>query len=128
MSNQLPSESTPQATVQTLRSALAAVRRRHQWLILLQHSALLVAGLVILLLVFSTLGLLLPDSFALQLALFAAFAAAGVGLGWKYLRSLRRLRTYDRQMASFVESRIPDLEQRLLTSLEFSAGSDAVQR
>jgi hypothetical protein len=117
-----------QATVQNLRSALAAVRRRHQWLTLLQHTALLVAGWVILLLAFSALGLLLPDSFALQLALFAAFATAGLWLGWRYLSSLGRLRTDDRQMASFVESRMPDLEQRLLTSLEFSAGSDAVQR
>lgn len=146
MSNQSPSESqgvdspghkqpqssrstaAHQATVNNLRSALAAVRRRRQWLTVLQHTALLVVGIVVVLLAFSVLSLLLPDVYALQLALFALFAAASGYLGWRYLQGLGRLRTDDRQLASFVESRIPDLEQRLLTSLEFSADADAVHR
>ncbi|HLT63929.1 MAG TPA: DUF4175 family protein, partial [Pseudohongiella sp.] len=144
MSNQVPSESpgvdspaqkqtsrsgiAPQATVQNLRAALSAVRRRQQWLTLLQHLAWLVAALAVLLLGFSVLSWLLPDLYALQLALFVVFvAAAGVAV-WRFLKGLGRLRTDDRQLASFVESRMPDLEQRLLTSLEFSSGSDAAER
>lgn len=123
-----PDTSYPEfASVSKLRSALAGVRKRRRALHVLHQTSLVVTALVVLFLALAGLSLWLPSSFALQLALFAGFAGVSCTLLWRYFQSLARLRADDRQLAGYVESRMPDLEQRLLTSLEFSADTDAAE-
>jgi hypothetical protein len=106
--------------VQKLRNTLSAVRRRRQLLTIVHQTSLLLAGWVVLFLALATLRLWLPDSYPLQLFLSATLLAVGGLLLWRFLRALVTVHQNDRQLAGYVESRMPDLEQRLLTSLEFS--------
>ena len=110
--------STP--TFESLRSTLKNLRRRRSSLFILKQVSLFAIAAALLLLAASgfsawmdlnktgTTGL-----FVVTIALFAAL------LVWLVTR-LRRLHTDDRVLAHYVEDHIPDLEQRLLTSLEFS--------
>ena len=108
-------------TIEKLRATLSTVRRRRRLLSMLQQTSLMLTGIVVLLLTLSVVSLWLPPSPVLQTLLFICFGAVAALLLWRYVAALRRLRADDRQLARFVESRMPDLEQRLLTSLEFSS-------
>ncbi|ALO45697.1 DUF4175 family protein [Pseudohongiella spirulinae] len=116
------------ASVHKLKVALAGVRKRRQFLRVLHQSSLLAVVVVTAFLALSFLSLRLPEQFLLQVLMFAVFGAISVFALWRYLAALRRLREDDRQLAGYVESRLPDLEQRLLTSLEFSADSDSASQ
>ena len=122
------SKQSSQATITHLRASLADVGRRRTLLVLLHQTGLLLTALAAVVLGMSLLSLWLPASFGLQLLLLMITAGASVALVWRYLAALRRLRADDRQLAGIIESRMPDLEQRLLTSLEFSPDSDASQK
>src|SRR5690554_1142681 len=110
------------AGVAGLRRALAAFRRRRWSLSLIQQSSLLVGGVFASLLIFSLLSLWLPAVFPLQLLLFLALTGVALLLIRRYVNALRRLTADDSELATLVEAHFPDLEQRLLTSMEF--GSD----
>ncbi len=107
-------------TFSTLRQTLKNIRRRHSRLYLLKHVSL--AAIVIAVLVFAMTGVevwLDPDKNG-SIALFFVILV-GIGLVfWRFIVGLRQKHTDDQNLAQFVEERIPDLEQRLLTSLEFS--------
>lgn len=107
-------------TFESLRETLKTLRRRRRNLLLLKQSSYfgIAAAAVIL------VGLLLaawwqPDR-SETIGLFAGLLTFLLGLGWWLLRSLSQQSTDDRRLAHYVEDHIPDLEQRLLTSLEFS--------
>ncbi|MDP2283233.1 MAG: hypothetical protein Q8L06_03775, partial [Pseudohongiella sp.] len=123
MSNQ-----SSHATIENLRSSLAAVGRRRSLLVFLHQTGLLLIALAALVLGMSLISLWLPDAFLLQLFLLLLSGVIGITLIWRYSAALRRLRADDRQLAGIIESRMPDLEQRLLTSLEFSPDSDASKK
>ncbi|MDO9476991.1 MAG: hypothetical protein Q7L07_09785, partial [Pseudohongiella sp.] len=123
MSNQ-----SSHATIENLRSSLAAVGRRRTMLVFLHQTGLLLTALAALVLGMSLISLWLPDAFMLQLCLLLLSGGIGITLIWRYSAALRRLRADDRQLAGIIESRMPDLEQRLLTSLEFSPDSDASKK
>ncbi|MBC54674.1 MAG: hypothetical protein CMQ34_12655 [Gammaproteobacteria bacterium] len=107
--------------IEKLRATLSTVRRRRRLLSMLHQTSLMLIGVAVLVLTLSVVSLWLPPSPALQTLLFLCFGAIAAVLVWRYVTALRRLRADDRQLARFVESRMPDLEQRLLTSLEFSS-------
>ena len=52
--------------------------------------------------------------------LFVLFLIVIGALLWRLAKVLGRQNTDDRKLAHYVEDHIPDLEQRLLTSLEFT--------
>lgn len=108
--------------VEGLQRALAALRRRRWSLSLLHQSSLLVAGALGAVLVFSLLSLWLPSVFPVRLLLFLALAAVIALLVKHFVQALRRLDSDDSELATLVEAHFPDLEQRLLTSMEFSDG------
>lgn len=121
----LTDKSSPDiSSVHKLKVALAGVRKRRQFLRVLHQSSLLAVVVVTAFLVLSFISLRLPDQFLVQVLLFVVFGGLTGFALWRYLAALRRLREDDRQLAGYVESRLPDLEQRLLTSLEFSADDD----
>ncbi|MAY54356.1 MAG: hypothetical protein CMQ37_00630 [Gammaproteobacteria bacterium] len=116
------------ASVIKLRAALAGVRKRRQRLLILKQTSLVAIALIAAFLGLSTLSVSLPGGRGLDALLFLAFIAIAGVLVWRYLRTLAQLRQDDRQLAGYVESRLPDLEQRLLTSLEFSSDPDSVEQ
>jgi len=60
-----------------------------------------------------------PDKFGSIVLFGLAVVAGSITTVW-FLRLLRQRNTDDRMLAHYVEDHIPDFEQRLLTSLEFS--------
>lgn len=103
----------------SLREALATVRRRRRVLSFLFQVGLLTGGVALAVLVFGLLSASAPDVFPVRLILFLALAAAILILAGRFVRAVRQLDADDSELASLVEVHFPDLEQRLLTSMEF---------
>lgn len=110
--------STP--TFESLRHTLKNLRRRRSMLFLVKQGSYLVIALAVLFLAVSGLAAWLDLDKAGTLSLFVVSLLAAAGLCWWFLLSVRRRQYDDRALAHYVEDHIPDLEQRLLTSLEFS--------
>lgn len=107
-------------TFENLRNTLKSLRRRRSTLFLLQQGSLLVMALAILALTATGLAAWLDLDKAGTIVLFVVTLLVAAGLVWQAVRILRLRRYDDRALAHYVEDRIPDFEQRLLTSLEFS--------
>ena len=110
--------STP--TFDSLRQTLQHLRRRRSNLYLLKVTSLFAIALVSLLLASSLLGLWLDPGKTGSIGLFLITSLCGTGLLAGFVVTLSRRHTDDRMLAHYVEDRIPDFEQRLLTSLEFT--------
>ena len=107
-------------TFDSLRATLEDLRRRRSSFFALRHCSLFFAVSALLIfaatLVFSELR---PGPLA-SLGLLAALLAAIGWLGWRLFGVLRGRHASFQRLAHYVEDHIPDLEQRLLTSLEFT--------
>ncbi|HAG70828.1 MAG TPA: hypothetical protein DCL66_01365, partial [Gammaproteobacteria bacterium] len=107
-------------TFESLRETLKKLRRRRRNLLLLkQGSYFSIAAATAILVGLLLAAWLQPDRNG-NIALFIGILFSLVGLGWFLLSSLNQQSTDDRRLAHYVEDHMPDLEQRLLTSLEFS--------
>ena len=110
--------STP--TFDSLRTTLKNLRRRRSNLFILKQSSYFVIALAVVILSVSALTAALGLDKAATTAMFAASVVVlGLMVG-QLIRLLSRRHGDDRQLAHYVEDHIPDLEQRLLTSREFS--------
>ncbi len=107
-------------TVASLHATLDDLRRhRVAFFVLRQLSLFLVSGALLVFGFALAYDALRPGP-AAGLLMFAALLA-GVGLlCWRLYGVLRRRRATFKRLAHYVEDHIPDLEQRLLTSLEFT--------
>jgi hypothetical protein len=110
--------STP--TFDSLRETLQHLRRRRSNLFLLKQASFLVIEFSALVLAVAGLALWLEPGKLGSIVLFLATLVAGGVLLWQFIRILGRRHSNDKALAHYVEDHIPDLEQRLLTSLEFS--------
>lgn len=107
-------------TFESLRETLKNLRRRRRNLLLLkQGSYFSIAAVTAILAALLFAAWWQPDRNG-TIALFVAMLFILVGLAWLLLRSVNQHSTDDRRLAHYVEDHIPDLEQRLMTSLEFS--------
>ncbi len=113
------------ATLDSLKRTLRRLRRRRAALLVLRQGGLFAAALAAAALAASALALWLEPGPAGLVALSGAAAAAALLQAAWLVRALRRRRGDDRALAHYVEDRVPDLEQRLLTSLEFGEGDAA---
>ncbi|MFK7862990.1 MAG: DUF4175 family protein [Pseudohongiellaceae bacterium] len=107
-------------TFESLRETLKTLRRRRRNLLLLKYG-----GFFIIATAAAVLSVLLVASWiqpgrAGSIFLFLGLIALVLGTGYLLFRSVNKQSTDDRKLAHYVEDHIPDLEQRLLTSLEFS--------
>lgn len=110
--------STP--TFASLRQTLKSLRRRRSNLFLLQQFSLLIVALAVLFTAAVAFSAWRDLDKAGTIGLFVAVVLIAGGIGWQFLRQFRKRQYDDRKLAHYVEDHIPDLEQRLLTSLEFS--------
>ncbi len=111
-------------TLENLRQTLSTLRRRRSRLYVLQQVSLAVVGVVALVLLLSALEAWWQPSRGGDIALFSILVAGVAAAIWHVLYRVGRMQSDDQFLAQYVEGRIPDLEQRLLTSLEFN--SDAM--
>ncbi len=107
-------------TFDSLRETLKQLRRRRSNLHILKQGSYFIIALSILILVFSAVSASLELSKSATTGFFAVALVAIAVLSWRLIRVLSRRHTDDRSLAHYVEDHIPDLEQRLLTSLEFT--------
>ncbi len=110
--------STP--TFDSLRETLQQLRRRRSNLFLLKQASFLIIEISVLVLAAAAVALWLEPAKLGSIALFIITVLATLGLLWNFSRILGRRHSNDKALAHYVEDHIPDLEQRLLTSLEFT--------
>ena len=108
------------STFDSLRETLRTLRRRRSNLFLLKQGSYLAIALAVLLLVASAFGSWMELDKSGTTSLFAATLFCAIALIVFFFSTLRRQNTDDKKLAHYVEDHIPDLEQRLLTSLEFT--------
>ena len=115
-------------TLENLRQTLSNIRRRRNRLYALHHVSLAVIAVTAWALLLSGIEALLDPGRAVAVLLFVLLLAGIGGAIWFTSGRLRRLQSDDQTLAHFVEDRIPDLEQRLLTSLEFTSDEQSASR
>lgn len=114
------------STLENLRETLRNIRRRRSRLHILRQTSIAVIAIVCLALVLSLIETWLNPSRTVSIVLFSILVTGSIAIAVVCALQLRRSRSDDHYLAHYVEDRIPDLEQRLLTSLEFNSedGSD----
>src|SRR5690606_6356541 len=113
------------STLENLRETLRNIRRRRSRLNVLRQTSIAVVAIVGLALLLSLVEVWLDPSRALNILLFAVLVIGILAIAVATVLQLRRIRSDDHYLAHYVEDRIPDLEQRLLTSLEFNSEDDS---
>lgn len=108
-------------TLENLRQTLRNIRRRRSRLYALHQVSIAVFAVTVLALLLSLLEIWLAPSRTVAVVLFGVLLVAVVAAIGYVVARLRRVKSDDNYLAHYIEGRIPDLEQRLLTSLEFSA-------
>ncbi len=107
-------------TFDSLHATLEDLRRRRGTFLVLRQLSLFCAVSALLIFGFTLLFSELQPAPLASLALLAALLGGIGALGWRLLGVLRHRHATHQRLAHYVEDHIPDLEQRLLTSLEFS--------
>ena len=107
-------------TFDSLHATLEDLRRRRSTFFVLRQLSLFCAVSALLIFSFTLLFSELQPAPLASLAMLAALLGTIGALGWRLFGVLRRRHATHQCLAHYVEDHIPDLEQRLLTSLEFS--------
>jgi hypothetical protein len=112
-------------SIDSLREDIRRIQRRRKLLLTLREISLGVACIVAL---FAVLGYLemryqLPP--AGRIALTVILMAAGGAFVWRYIHIRRQMSSDEQHIAHYVDERLPELEQRLITSVEFGEKSPA---
>ncbi|MDX1490661.1 MAG: DUF4175 family protein [Pseudohongiellaceae bacterium] len=107
-------------TLENLRHTLESVRVKRLRVTALHHIGVALTALMALSLLLIGIDSWLSPSRNGEIALFSILVVGVIGAGVYVVSSFTRARSDERSLAVLVEGKIPDLEQRLLTSLEFS--------
>ncbi len=110
--------STP--TFDSLRKTLQQLRRRRSNLFLLQQTSIHIICLALIALAMTAVTAWIEPVKAGTLVLFVISLLTAFAVLLRFYWVLGRGHTNDRVLAHYVEEHIPDFEQRLLTSLEFT--------
>src|SRR5690606_20170195 len=113
------------STLENLRETLRNIRRRRSRLNILRQASIAVIAIVALALLLSLIETWLDPSRTVSIVLFGILVAGSIAIAVAAALQLRRSRSDDHYLAHYVEDRIPDLEQRLLTSLEFNSDDES---
>ena len=108
------------STFESLRATLKKLRRRRRNLFILKHGSLFAIVAALLVLLVSAISIWTDLDKAGTTFLFVLSLVGFGALLWRVVWLLNRRHSDDRRLAHYVEDHIPDLEQRLITSLEFS--------
>ena len=107
-------------TFDSLHASLEDLRRRRSTFFVLRQLSLFFAVGALLIFGFTLVFNEMQPAPLVSLLLLAVLLTGVGALGWRLLGVLRRRHATHQRLAHYVEDHIPDLEQRLLTSLEFS--------
>ena len=107
-------------SIDGLRENIHRIQRRRLRLLNLREISLGVAFMAGLFAVLVVLEMKYQFPPAGRMALTGSLAAAAGILVWRYIRFHRQKGRDERRIAHFIDEHIPELEQRLITSMEFS--------
>ena len=107
-------------TFDSLRETLKNLRQRRSKLFILKQLSYFLIAVSLFILSLSAITLWLEPGKTGTTMLFAVSVLGIALLLWRLVQVLGRQTADDRKLAHYVEDHIPDLEQRLLTSLEFT--------
>jgi hypothetical protein len=109
----------PTSSIDRLRDYVRGIRRRRARLLSLREISLGIAGLAVLFTAFGILEMVFQLPVAGRIALAAALVVAAGVFVWRCVHLHREMTREERRVAHFVDEHMPELEQRLITSIEF---------
>ena len=107
-------------TFENLRLTLKKLRRRRNSLFILKQGSYFAIASSLFVLAVSAISLWLDLNKSGTISLFLVSIVCFLCIVLYFVRTFRQRHTDDLELAHYVEDHIPDLEQRLLTSLEFT--------
>ncbi|HJO11808.1 MAG TPA: hypothetical protein QGI39_07185, partial [Gammaproteobacteria bacterium] len=107
-------------TFDSLRQTLKSLRRRRSNLFILRQVSICAIVIALLALLMTAISASMDLDKAGTIVLFGISLLLIGSLLWLLSRTLQRRHADDQHLAHYVEEHIPDFEQRLITSLEFT--------
>jgi hypothetical protein len=108
-------------SIDEIRDKIRRIQRRRAILLNLREMCLALAGLAAVFAVLSVAEMIFQLPPAGRIALTGVLAAAAGIFAWRFIHIHRKMDSDDRRVAHYVDEQAPQLEQRLMTSLEFAA-------
>ena len=105
-------------SIEELRAAIGRARRRRNLILHARQVGWSLATIVGLFIVCVTLEMVLPSAMFTRVLLVCLFAAAAGAVIRQHVRAVRRFAGDDQRLAHYLDDRLPDLEQRLITSVD----------
>jgi len=105
-------------SIEELHDTIRRVRRRRNLILHTRQIGWCLATIVGLFIIFAFLEMTFHPAMPARLLMFCLLGAATGAVGWQTIRTFKRLSRDNRRLAHYVDDRIPDLEQRLITSMD----------
>ena len=115
------------SNIDELRQNIFRVRRRRALMLLLREIGLALVFTAVLFMALGLLETVFKFGAAGRFGLFGVLLAGVAAIGVRFFRLQRRIGSDDQRIAHYIEEHIPGLEQRLITSMEFSGPAKAGQ-
>jgi len=106
-------------SIEQLRYEINRVRRRRYVILHVRQLGWSLTGLLALFILCGVLEMALYPSATARILSFCFIGAATAAVGWRYLRAVQRFGSDDKRLAHYVDEHTPDLEQRLITSMDY---------
>jgi len=113
--------------IDELRQNIFRVRRRRALMLLLREIGLALVFTAVLFMALGLMETVFEFGAAVRFGLFAVLLAGVAAIAVRFFRLQRRIDADDQRIAHYIEEHIPELEQRLITSMEFSGPAKAGQ-
>jgi hypothetical protein len=106
-------------SIEQLRYEISRVRRRRNVILHVRQIGWRLAGLLALFILCGFLEMVFHPSAPARIFFFCLFGVATGAVGWGYLRAVQRFSSDDKRLAQYVDDHTPDLEQRLITAMDY---------
>ena len=105
-------------SIDELRAIIRRVRRRRNLILHTRQIGWSLTTVVGLFIVCVVLEMLLTPAMSVRIFLFGLFAAGSAATVWRYVHVAREFGRDDKRLAHIVDDHLPDLQQRLITSVD----------
>jgi hypothetical protein len=105
-------------SIEELRRAISRFRRRRHLILLAKHTGWALVAAATLFILSGVLAMALDPTPPVRFGCFTLVVAGTAGIAWAAWRSVRRSMADERQLAHYVDEHLPDLQQRLVTSMD----------
>ncbi|RJQ62758.1 MAG: hypothetical protein C4530_04430, partial [Desulfobacteraceae bacterium] len=106
-------------SIEKLNEKIRGIQRRRKWIFALRQAVFGSAAVIAFFLILSLIEMRFYFASKGRIGLFCLLSAGAVFLFWRQFRIIRRFYSDALQLAHYVEEKIPGLQQRLMTSIEY---------